>query len=264
MQLVTDRLRLFIDNHPTQDTNYNIACYILENFNTIQTMSITQLANACFVSQPTLSRFCRALGYDDFHHFRKEAIITASSHEEYFDEEKNKLKLDTDVYQGIKHYIDDINNHLLETLNCLDIAQIDSFLTRIYNTKKVIVFGELYSGLMASYLQIGLLYIGKHIITCSNMFEMSKLIKDISKDDMIVILSVDGNTMRRNTKLIEDIIDSPCYKAIISQNEQIINAYKFDEFIRITNQQIGTGKYPLTLLVEIMTKRYAQLFKNTK
>ena len=38
------------------------------HFAEVATMGISQLARACFVSPATISRFCRALGYENFAH----------------------------------------------------------------------------------------------------------------------------------------------------------------------------------------------------
>lgn len=262
MQLVTDRLRLFIDNHPTHDTNYTIACYILDHFDETIGLSITELASCCFVSQPTLSRFCRALGYDDFYHFRQESLITYSSREEYIEEEKKKLELDpNNVLPGIHQYIEDITTHLQTTMNTFHSKQLDVLLERMHHTKKIVVFGELFSGLMASYMQIGLLYVGKNITTCSNMHALEKELKTMTKEDMLLVLSVEGNTARRNPELMKKIIKNPCYTVLFSQNDALVQTYPFDCYIKIANQQFGTGKYPLVLYIEILTKRYAQLYK---
>lgn len=262
MQLVTDRLRLFIDNHPTHDTNYSIACYILDHFDDTISLSITELAACCFVSQPTLSRFCRALGYDDFYHFRQESLTTYSMRQEYSEEEKKKLEIDPkNILPGIHQYLDDITSHLITTVTTFSSSQLDHLLERIHITKKIVVFGELFSGLMASYMQIGLLYVGKNITTCSNLFDLEKELKTMTKNDMLIILSVEGNSARRNPDVMKKIVECPSYSVLLSQNDSIIQTYPFDDYIKIATQELGTGKYSLVLYIEILTKRYAQLYK---
>ena len=42
------------------------------NFYRIPDMRISELAEECFVSPATISRFCRALGYENFAHLKQE------------------------------------------------------------------------------------------------------------------------------------------------------------------------------------------------
>ena len=62
------RLIIFLDTAQENDTNYNIAWFMANNFYRIANMRISELAAECFVSPATISRFCRALGYENFAH----------------------------------------------------------------------------------------------------------------------------------------------------------------------------------------------------
>ena len=62
------RLIIYLDTANEKDTNYNIALFMANNFALISGMRISELANACFVSPATISRFCRALGSENYAH----------------------------------------------------------------------------------------------------------------------------------------------------------------------------------------------------
>ena len=64
------RLIIFLDTAQENDTNYNIAWFMANNFYRIADMRISELAAECFVSPATISRFCRALGYEKFCSFK--------------------------------------------------------------------------------------------------------------------------------------------------------------------------------------------------
>ena len=51
-------------------TDQKIATYILDNRLTVPTMALREIASGCGTSSPTVSRFIKRLGYDDFNDLR--------------------------------------------------------------------------------------------------------------------------------------------------------------------------------------------------
>ena len=67
MGSVGERLLSYIDTSMQRDNNYQIAVRMLENFGfTDKDMSISQIADICFVSKASISRFCRFYGHESF------------------------------------------------------------------------------------------------------------------------------------------------------------------------------------------------------
>ena len=46
--------------------NHTLSKYLLEHIDTIKDLNIKDLADACFMSPSTVSRFCKSLGLSDF------------------------------------------------------------------------------------------------------------------------------------------------------------------------------------------------------
>ena len=55
------RFLTYVNSTSSQTTYANIAYYISNNFSKIIHMNLEELADACYVSQATISRFCRFL-----------------------------------------------------------------------------------------------------------------------------------------------------------------------------------------------------------
>ena len=66
------RLIIYLDTADENDTNYNIAWYMVHHLEKIATIEISELDKECFVSPATISRFCRTLGYDNFAHLKQD------------------------------------------------------------------------------------------------------------------------------------------------------------------------------------------------
>jgi DNA-binding MurR/RpiR family transcriptional regulator len=68
--IVIDKLNNYINNHNSEDINYNIASFIVNNIESVPNYNITELSKLCFVSQATVSRFIKKLGYIDYNAFK--------------------------------------------------------------------------------------------------------------------------------------------------------------------------------------------------
>ena len=77
------RLMIYLDTASETDTNYFIALFMANNFYRIPDMRISELAEECFVSPATISRFCRALGYENFAHFKQECNSFHSNNKKF-------------------------------------------------------------------------------------------------------------------------------------------------------------------------------------
>lgn len=73
--IIIDKLNNYINNHNNEDINYNIASFIVNNIEIIPNYNITEVSKKCFVSQATVSRFIKKLGYVDYNSFKEECSL---------------------------------------------------------------------------------------------------------------------------------------------------------------------------------------------
>lgn len=59
-----------INSELINSNNYRIAKYILENMRALEDISITELAKECYVSNSSISRFCRDIGLRDYNELK--------------------------------------------------------------------------------------------------------------------------------------------------------------------------------------------------
>ncbi len=57
--IVIDKLNNYVNNHSSEDINYNIASFMINNIESISHYNITEISERCFVSQATVSRFIK-------------------------------------------------------------------------------------------------------------------------------------------------------------------------------------------------------------
>lgn len=63
-----------LNDEPKGSNNYKIAKYMIENMRDLEEYSLTDLAQACYVSNSSISRFCRDIGLKDFNALKNKSI----------------------------------------------------------------------------------------------------------------------------------------------------------------------------------------------
>ena len=61
-----------INSEINDSNNYKIAKYIIENIDQLEDCSITELAKKCYVSNSSISRFCRDIGLRDYNELKNQ------------------------------------------------------------------------------------------------------------------------------------------------------------------------------------------------
>jgi len=196
--IVIDKLNNYINNHNSEDINYNIASFIVNNIESIPNYNITELSKLCFVSQATVSRFIKKLGYIDYNTFKEECLI-------YIEQVKNNID---NSYIDINLLSQDLKL-LYSKVNYLDINNVVS---TINSYDKVYISGLNYCYLMAQYFQMECHPFGKIV----KVIEDNEEIENISSDSLLLILTTSGNFFNGNRIIKECIRNSKCEKLIIS------------------------------------------------
>ena len=137
------RLIIFLDTANENDTNYNIAWYMANNFKKVAHMGISEMAKACYVSPATISRFCRTLGYENFAHLKLECEIFQKNMVRYDNLARVPMELLTkNPSSATESYVKDIVTQLEELRNYLDWNEIDASLKLIHDANKWLFLGH--------------------------------------------------------------------------------------------------------------------------
>ena len=68
-------LLTYINASYSQDMYYTICYQVLNNIEKMPDISINELADLCYTSHATISRFCKALKCDNFAEFKNEVQV---------------------------------------------------------------------------------------------------------------------------------------------------------------------------------------------
>lgn len=256
------RLIIFLDTTSESETNYAIAWYMAHNFEKVSTMGISKLAAECFVSTATISRFCRTLGYENFAHLKQECYTFAARNKKYeylinmpFIDTVEKPKTTTiDYCKKINEVVEDMCNHL-------NYREVDACLKLIHDCNTVAFFGTQFSHSAAIHLQTDLLILEKFTLAHMDFQKQLDCAKTLGKDDLAIIISINGHYTDSNKKILQALKKSGCKVVVITCNKSIHIGFEIDHTIVMgTYDNRKLGKHVLLTLVELMSHRYYALY----
>lgn len=184
-------LTMLMEKYKNQFTKSELKLYhyIRKNFEDVLYQSLTQTANACYVGEATVLRFCRKLGYKGYQEF------------------KLSLARELSTYQKNDHhetYISKIRNNMVQALEdtyaLVDDNELQKAIDSIYHARSVVVFGVSSSGIAGLDMQNRLMRIGISIETITDSHNQMIRSNSVNKETVIVAISLTGST--------KDVVDA--------------------------------------------------------
>ena len=133
-------LRLQTQYSSLRKSEKKIADYLQQNSQQRLDMSITELAKLLEVSETTVSRFCRVIGYQGFQDFKLSLAASLSSDEEF-------QNIPTDIHEGDttpeigKKLSDTLSNAIAETQRSLNTDNIEAAVDAFVHAKQIGLYG---------------------------------------------------------------------------------------------------------------------------
>ena len=250
-------LLALVNSEVNDSNNYKIAKYILENINDLENCSITELAKKCYVSNSSISRFCRDIGLKSYNDLKNQVAKYQISHE---------LAIHKFNYQGLNEqtpmtsYIDEVVHNLDILKNSIDEKSIQRLVKDIYDYKHVAAFGYLQSEIVALNLQFDLQTSRKVIFTSMQYANQIEHIKNADENHLIIIFSNSGTYFKRafsRTNIFKNTIHKP--KIYLITSNQDINLPYVDKYIRYkSGTDYASHPYPLVTISGLICSQYSQ------
>lgn len=256
------RLIIFLDTAQENDTNYQIAWFMANNFYRIANMRISELAAECFVSPATISRFCRALGYENFAHLKHECY-TFHSHDKKFN---NLINIPLEMMrdhpeQATQQYIQQVIRYISDLPQFLDWKEVDAILKLIHDSESVAFFGTQFSQSAALHFQTDLLMLEKFTMAYMDSSRQLECAKELNEDSVAIIMTVNGYFANSNSKIFQYLKKSRCKVVLITCHPQLDLKIPIDhKLILGRSENRKTGKHSLLTAVELMSLRYYCLY----
>lgn len=253
------RLLRFIDTAEIHDSNYDIAVILLENIEKVRKMSISQVADLCYVSQASISRFCRFMGFGGFKEFHGMLDKEFSISNDYTRNFVSLLKSDQE--KAAEEYQKLILQNLQSTLDPSNLRDVDAVVSLIHDSENVSVFSHHFLFDVGAYLQSKMILMGKYIRVYQNYENQLKDAKTLTKNDTAVIYTIGGTYFTRYSGIWEAIVSSGCRIVVITQNRSnaYLNSASYVLQCGETNQE-DTGKYGALVLTDYLIQTYVRRY----
>lgn len=164
-----------------------IAQYILDNYKDIMYLSVTELAELAKVSETTVFRFCRNMGFKGYPEFKLVIAQDIVNFEEKSNENNNA-----------NHFAEIIKNNIIDNINqcytSLNIDNLNKAIKYIYEAERVFFFGMGSSGISAKTAQERFVRIGITTFIALDSHRQHMVASILSKNDVIIAFSLSGNT----------------------------------------------------------------------
>lgn len=171
-----------INSEPNDTVNYNIAYYLLNHAESMETMNIGELAKQCNVSKATVSRFCRELGFESFYEMRAD-----------FGESIEEGKISQVRDMTDRQFLADVSAYGERMLDHVPEQKLEQLADWINRYQNVVVMGHIQSGNAALMLQHDVLNLTNHVVQVLNRpSEQMAFFEDVEKPTLVILFSIHG------------------------------------------------------------------------
>lgn len=166
-----------------------VASYVQQHPADVVYLSLQALAQRCEVSDSTVLRFCRSLGYSGYQDF-KSALIPhllregASIH--------RRLHGSDTFQQRSSKFISNLTEDLTATISQCDEGVFTNVVNKIANAGQLLVFGLAGSAGVGRIFADSITSIGKAAFPISDRVEMERIAAIVGKDAVVLAISHSG------------------------------------------------------------------------
>jgi DNA-binding MurR/RpiR family transcriptional regulator len=219
-------------------------------------MSISELADECFVSAATISRFCKQFKLNSYAHLKKE--ITIANKMSHFQGLRMSKKEAQQLQTNPKEYLQEYANEIKQSIDDV-VAHLDY--TEIYQAQEVILVGYSSTLELAKSMQTSLMISHKLTLVPEEEKLLNLIVQQATESTLIIVFSSFGMIFSKNADLINKITNTPAHSVLITQHTKNIFTNFFDQTIHATsNNYLQIGTYPLTFFIDFLVRRYATLY----
>lgn len=255
-----DILNNYLKGNYKNSINDEIARYFIVYLADIPNLKITEVAEKCHVSTPTVIRFCREIGFSDFTDFKKCVYESNIANKiERYRSSFEKFPKDLEYYRD-KIFVR--NDRIIESILRLDLEKVDQLAKDIFNYKYVYILGTSLSMLVGDYLRIQLVGLDKNIITLSSP-KLDIPLSPIKEETLGIVITQYNNYFEKNLDVIPYLQEN-CNKTWLVTQANPEESYKeyFNNTLFVNDcENMLTGYHLLLNISEIIVECCSKNYK---
>ncbi|MDR2833581.1 MAG: MurR/RpiR family transcriptional regulator [Streptococcaceae bacterium] len=208
------RLSEFLFKCQKTDVNYYICKTLLSLIDEFPNITIEQIAYLSHTTAPTVTKFCKRLGYQSFKEMRED--IEEYSPIGFFDEGENQSI--SDLLESQRAIEKEIYKHL-------DYEQIKRIATIIAEEKKIVALGNSYSFNSVNFLRELLSQLGIVVYEINRGVKKELLEDIILESKNLLIISLTNRWLVKEKQLLETI-DATNFLLTVQADEEMKHCFE--------------------------------------
>ena len=247
-----------INSEPKDSNNYKIAKYIIEHLRELEDCTLSQLAKNCYVSNSSISRFCRDIGFSDFNELRIQVARIPIAYQKAH----NKFKFKEFDENFCRSYVTSVCDNLNHAFTSPTIQKdIEALVNDLCTYQKIAAFGYMQSENMALHLQYDLQTSGKTIYTSLKFTDQIEYIKHADENTLIIIFSDSGSYFEHMFSRSVPLKHSKAKIVMVTSNMEIELPY-VTSYIRYNSRHdYASHPYPIMVIADMLCIQYAKRLK---
>ncbi len=243
-----------IASQKDDSTNCQIASYILENLESVKRMTIVELAQGCYVSNSSISRFCKDIGLHDFVELKDLLRSSELSYRLLSQKETTK--------ERSEEFVSMIQDGIKTMVESLDYAVFDRLAEDLMKYPRIAAFGLLKAESAAMNFQHDMLMLGKIVTTKVSFSQQKEFMKKADENDCIVIFSYGGYYFTNYDRLSFSKGQKPKIYMITTNENNQVNGY-VDEIIQFnaSTPYLAANPYLMQVIEGIVVQNLAYAYK---
>ena len=175
-----------------------VADFVLSDPDTVVQASIQSLAKSCGVSEPTVVRFCKAIGCSGYHDFKMKLARSRASQEKYFFRD---VAADDSSKVLSEKLIDSAIASIQNVRNQLDHSAVDQAIELYCNAERAEFYGSGGSAVVAEDAQLKFFRLGKPAISYADPHIQLASAALLDKNSLAIAISYTG----RNKDMLDAV-----------------------------------------------------------
>lgn len=259
-------LMSYVNVSSSQDMYYSIAHTILTHIDRVPDISINDLADLCYTSPATISRFCKDINCKNFANFKHEIAVAL----EIAKDEIHLLPADHQkVMEEPQYLIEKMYGEAIASLkmvqNGLCMADIDRICEMIYHARKVHMIGYQFNKIISNDFQMKMLKHRKFIYAFVERGDEIQRLDMIDEDSLVIILTVRARQKLMNA-LIDKMKEHHPQILLITMNKDYVNEnvqwiYHIDGTESRYSESSLQGTMNFLSLLNLIYVRYGLLYR---
>lgn len=245
----------YLNNSEPSKVNYTIAEGLLKNFEKVSTTSIHSMAQLCFVSSSSLSRFVKKIGFHSYIEFKEKCQDEINIEVDY--SSKIKKATSNELSSIFRYYTTNIIENVEYNFDLLKYEELLEICQLIHDAPDVAFFGLEFANVIGLHLQIKLAECNRFVQLKRNGSKDIELAQNLSENSVAIIASLEGGYFYRHEEVIKELKKKniKIISITMQHNSKLFRDVDYFMFCNKHNSETE-GRISLLHMIEILIMTY--------